>query len=147
MSEQSGQNFANHARFVPLYHYFQFTLVIATFIGSLVNLTESILHHEGLYSASLIACLGLFCTIAFFQYRGFALRAQDRAIRAEENFRHFVMTGKPHDGRLKMGQVIALRFASDEEFVALSAKAASEGMLPADIKKAIKNWRGDYNRA
>ncbi|HEV7230279.1 MAG TPA: DUF6526 family protein [Bacteroidia bacterium] len=147
MSEQSGQNFANHARFVPLYHYFQFALVTATLIGSFVNLTESIMHHEGVYSASLIACLAVFCSIAVFQYRAFAIRAQDRAIRAEENFRHFVMTGKPHDSRLKIGQVIALRFASDEEFVALSAKAAAEGMEPKEIKKAIKNWRGDYHRA
>jgi hypothetical protein len=105
------------------------------------------MHHEGVYSASLIACLAVFCSIAVFQYRAFAIRAQDRAIRAEENFRHFVMTGKPHDSRLKIGQVIALRFASDEEFVALSAKAAAEGMEPKEIKKAIKNWRGDYHRA
>jgi hypothetical protein len=46
----------------------------------------------------------------------FALRAQDRAIRAEENLRHFILTGKPFDSRLRMSQIIALRFAPDDEF-------------------------------
>lgn len=39
--------------------------------------------------------------------RGFALKAQDRAIRAEENFRHFILSGKPFDKNLRMGQIIA----------------------------------------
>jgi hypothetical protein len=78
--------------------------------------------------------------------RGFALKAQDRAIRAEENFRHFILSGKPFDKNLRMGQIIALRFASDEEFLALAQRAVAENLSAKDIKMAIKNWRGDYNR-
>ena len=71
----------------------------------------------------------------------FAMGAQDRAIRAEENLRHFALTGKLLDKRLRKSQVIALRFADDTEFVLLAEKAANENMKPDDIKKAIVNWR------
>jgi hypothetical protein len=79
--------------------------------------------------------------------RQFALKAQDRAIRAEESLRYFILTGKAIDSRITMGQIIALRFAPDEEFVLLTEKAAAEGLLPNDIKKEIKNWRADNHRA
>jgi hypothetical protein len=61
--------------------------------------------------------------------------------------RHFVMTGKLLDPRLRMGQIVALRFASDGEFVALAQKAAQDNVKPADIKLAVKNWRADEYRA
>jgi hypothetical protein len=82
----------------------------------------------------------------FFHARIFGLKAQDRAIRAEENFRHFILTNRMLDSRLTMSQMVALRFASDEEFPALAQKAADQKMSSKDIKKAIKNWRGDYYR-
>ena len=82
----------------------------------------------------------------FFFARGFALKAQDRAIRAEENFRHFILTGKPLDNRLRMGQIIALRFAGDAEFPSLAQKAAAENIKGDDIKKAIQTWRADNHR-
>jgi len=56
------------------------------------------------------------------------------------------MTGKMLDPRLTIGQVIALRFASDEEFVPLARRAAEEGMTPDQIKRAVKNWRADLYR-
>jgi hypothetical protein len=79
--------------------------------------------------------------------RQFALKAQDRAIRAEENLRHFVMTGKLLDPRLTIRQIIGLRFASDEEFLELEKRAVEETLSEDDIKKAVKNWRADYYRA
>ena len=82
----------------------------------------------------------------FFAARSFGTRAQDRAIRAEENLRHFVLTGKLLDSRLKIHQITALRFASDEEFVSLAKKAADDEMKPEDIKKSINNWRADWDR-
>ena len=78
--------------------------------------------------------------------RGFSLRAQDRAIRAEENFRYFVLTGQRIDASITIGQIIALRFASDEEFVALTAKAVEEKLKPNAIKLLIINWRADLHR-
>jgi hypothetical protein len=60
--------------------------------------------------------------------------------------RHFVLTGKPLDSRLRLSQIIALRFASDLEFPALAQKAAEEGLSSKEIKQSIQNWRADYNR-
>ena len=78
--------------------------------------------------------------------RVFPLKAQDRAIRAEEALRYFILTGKPLDKRLTIGQITALRFASDEEFLPLVDRSLAENLSSKDIKQAIKNWRPDYHR-
>ena len=56
------------------------------------------------------------------------------------------MTGKLLPTELKMGQIIALRFAGDAEFLALIQKAISENLSSKQIKEQIKNWKGDYYR-
>jgi hypothetical protein len=140
------QNYKNHAQFVPLYHFVLTFVLLLTFIGSLVNLYQSWGDHTRLYSASLIAVLCICCILIMIFARTFPLKAQDRAIRAEENLRHFAMTGKMLDPRLTIQQVIALRFGSDEEFVPLARRAADEGMTPDQIKRAVKNWRADLYR-
>jgi hypothetical protein len=84
--------------------------------------------------------------LQFFFSRVFPLKAQDRAIRAEENLRHFALTGKLLDHRLNIKQIIALRFASDAEFVELARKAADEGLSMDAIKKSVKHWRPDHDR-
>jgi hypothetical protein len=83
--------------------------------------------------------------IALFA-RTFALKAQDRAIRAEEQLRHYVLTGKLLDPRLTVKQIVGLRFASNEEFVALAQRAADQSLSPKDVKQAVKNWRADNYR-
>jgi len=143
----ANQSFKNHARFVPLYHYFASTAILALIIGACINLFDALNKHDGLYSASLICLTSVILAIVWLYSRVFALKAQDRAIRAEENLRHFAMTGSLLDKRLRMGQIIALRFASDEEFVELAKKAAEQGLASKDIKAAIQNWREDNYRA
>jgi len=138
------QNFKNHVRLVPLYHYVAGLLVIAIFGGAIVNFLHADAHTH--YSAALILCISVVLLILFWYARAFALRAQDRAIRAEENFRHFILTGKPLPKELRMGQIIGLRFAGDEEFPSLVKKAVSEQLSRKQIKEAIKNWKADYNR-
>ena len=140
------QNYANHQRFVPMYHKVLFGLIVLTLIGSLVNLYQSLGDHQRLYSASLIVVLSISLLLLFFFCRIFPLKAQDRAIRAEENLRHYALTGKLFDPRLTIRQIIALRFAPDEEFLALAQRAAGENLSADDIKKAIKNWRADNYR-
>jgi heme/copper-type cytochrome/quinol oxidase subunit 1 len=141
------QNYANHHRYVFMFHVVLFSLVVLTFIGSLVNLYESCGNHERIYSASLIAVIS-FCLLLFFFFcRQFPLKAQDRAIRAEENLRHFALTGKLFDARLTMKQILALRFAGDDEFLALAQKAVDEQLSADAIKKAVKHWRADRHRA
>ena len=117
------QNYKNHARYTIQWHFLTGGAVIAVIIGSIINLVNS--SKENLYSASLLVAVSLILASIFWYCRVFALRAQDRAIRAEENFRHFILTGKPFDRQLRMRQIIALRFASDEELPALTTKAVS----------------------
>jgi hypothetical protein len=141
----SEQNFKNHTRFVPLYHYVAGILVIAIFGGSIVNFLHADAHTH--YSAALLLCVAFVLLILFWYARVFALKAQDRAIRSEENFRHFILTGKPLDSKLSMSQIIGLRFASDAEFPGLAKKAADENLSQKQIKQSIQNWRADNNRA
>lgn len=138
------QNYKNHTRYVPLWHFITGGAIIAVLIGSIVNFINSA--HENVYSASLIIVISLILASIFWYARKFALVAQDRAIRAEESLRHFVLTGKPLDHRLRMGQIIALRFASDEELPELAHKAAEKGLRSKTIKKMIKVWRTDNYR-
>ena len=100
------QNYKNHARFDPAYHAVLFGMVMLTFIGSCVNLWKSAGDHQRLYSASLIVALTASTLLLMFICRIYALKAQDRAIRAEENLRHFVLTGKLLDARLSIKQAI-----------------------------------------
>jgi hypothetical protein len=140
------QNYANHARFDLGYHRVLIPVVFLTFIGACVNFGKSWGDHVRLYSASLILVIAA-CMLALALYvRIFPLKAQDRAIRAEENLRHYVLTGKLLDPRLAVRQIVALRFASDAEFPALAARAASDNLPPKEIKQAVKNWRADEYR-
>ena len=141
------QNYANHRRYVPMYHRLLRYLLVLTFIGSLVNMYLSFGDHQRIYSASLITVLTFCALIQVWYSRELATKVQNRAIRAEENLRHFAMTGKLLDPNLKMGQIVALRFASDEEYLALAKRAVQENLSREDIKKAIKTWRADNHRA
>jgi len=139
------QNLQNHTQRVPGFLTLGLVLLV-TFIGSVVNLYLSIGDHQRVYSASLLLVLSAAVLVGTFFARVFALKAQDRAIRAEENLRHFVLTGRLLDSRLAIQQIIGLRFASDAEFPALAERAAAEGMAQKEIKAAVKNWRPDFYR-
>lgn len=143
MAEQS---YATHRQLVPLYHIVLFLLIVLTLIGAAVNLVKSI-GTSGLYSASLLVTLTVSVLLTYVFARVFALKAQDRAIRAEEQLRHYVLTGKLLDTRLSVKQIVGLRFASDAEFVALAQRAAADKMDSETIKKAITSWRADTYRA
>lgn len=139
------QEYKNHSRYVLGYHVIASLAILALWVGSFVNLAHSA--KENLYAASLICLIALILTLLFWYARSFSLRVQDRAIRAEENFRHYILMGKPLPAGLRMSQIIALRFAPDEEFPALVIKALEEKLSSRAIKMAIKEWRGDYYRA
>ena len=138
------QNYKNHGRMVPGFHFVTGGLMFLLLIGSIVNLVVSA--HENLYSASLIVLIAVVLNLLAFYVRSFALKAQDRAINAEEKLRYYVLTGKPLIEGLKMRQIIGLRFASDEEYPALAEKALNDKMSEKEIKKNIKNWKPDHYR-
>jgi Family of unknown function (DUF6526) len=140
------QSYANHAQVVPMYNYVTFGLLQLTFIGACVNLYQSWGDHSRLYSASLLVTLSFATMLVALYARAFALKAQDRAIRAEEQLRHYVMTGKLLDSRLSVQQIVGLRFASNEEFATLAQRAADQNLSSKDIKQAVRNWRADTYR-
>jgi hypothetical protein len=146
MADGQAQNYANHRQFVPAYHYVAFGVLLATLIGTCVNLYESIGDSARIYNASLLVTLTFGTLMVFFLCRVFALKAQDRAIRAEEQLRHYVLTGALLDARLTIRQIVGLRFASDAEFAALARRAADENLAEDDIKKAVTTWRADTYR-
>lgn len=139
------QNYQNHTQrpggFLALA-----LVIFVCFVGACVNLYQSLGDHQRLYSASLILVLTVCVFFVLGFARTFSLRVQDRAIRAEENFRHYALTGKPLDPRLSIRQIIALRFASDAEYPDLAQRAAGGSLSPDDIKRAVKNWRPDTYR-
>jgi protein-S-isoprenylcysteine O-methyltransferase Ste14 len=139
------QNISNHHRFVPGFHFVLSLLIIAGLVGSFIKVIFS--WNEGNRFNSLLI-LNVFVCLSFIFWfvRTFPIKAQDRAIRAEESLRFFILTRKPLYNSLTLAQIAALRFASDEEFVQLVERTISEHLLPKDIKKAIKNWRADYHR-
>ena len=140
------QNLQNHTQSVPAFLALGLVLLIAL-IGAVVNLFNSIGDHQRIYSASLLVVLTLCVLVTAFFARTFALKVQDRAIRAEENLRHFALTGKLLPSSLTIHQIVSLRFASDSEFPALAAEAVSKKLAPRMIKENVKSWRADTYRA
>ena len=141
----SKQNYKNHSKFVPTFHFLIVPLLLFVFTGSIVNVFHS--EPANIYSASLLVALSFATFVLAFIVRGSVLKVQDRAIRAEENFRYYLAAGKQQDSRLTMLQIIALRFAGDDEYIGLSKKAVDENMSAKEIKMAIQQWKGDYHRA
>jgi Family of unknown function (DUF6526) len=136
------QNFKNHTRLVPEYHFALLGIVLLLFILSVIDLFHGINLSSVMFFLTAISL-----ALGVAKIRTFPLAVQDRAIRAEENFRHFTLTGKLLDSRLTLPQIIALRFASDEEFAGLAEKAVKENLSNKQIKQAIQNWKADHHRA
>jgi hypothetical protein len=145
MADQT-QSFEKHVKLVPAYHFVLFFLIVVTLVGACVNLFQSLHDESRLYNAALILVISIILVIVFGLVRVFPLKAQDRAIRAEENLRHFALTGKLLDKRLTMSQIIGLRFAPDAEFPELARKAADQSLPLKEIKRAVKNWKADHDR-
>ena len=144
----STQNYKTHRRFVSLYHFILYPITFGCVAASVwIFYTAFFLVGHGRLIALTIGALSVASVLLCYFGRTFALKAQDRAIRAEENLRHFVLTGKLLDSRLTTSQIIALRFADDSEFLILAERAANENLKGEDIKKAIVNWRPDHYRA
>ena len=135
------QNFKNHRKLIFGFHGFSAIAILLLIVGSVVNYIKS--SESNVYSASLLLVISVVMLFLWFYMRAFALKAQDRVIRAEENFRHYLLSQKPLSNRLSIRQVIGLRFASDEEFVTLAEKAEKENLSENEIKKQIKNWKPD----
>jgi len=138
------QTYANHSRLVLGFHGITFLAMMVLLIGAIRNVIYAT--SDNLYSASLVVLISFILLVLAFYLRAFALKAQDRAIRAEEKLRYFILTGKPLSNKITTRQIIGLRFSSDEEFVDLVERAIHENLSEKEIKRAIKNWKADNYR-
>ena len=143
MAEQ--QSYASHRRYIPEFHFFVLPVLLANMV---VTVIEFVRHPR--FITAWIAVVAIALGIGIWTARAMALRAQDRIIRLEERVRLAQLL--PPDlrsriGELETSQLIAIRFAPDEEVPEL-VRRALEGELKtrADIKRAIQNWRADHLR-
>ncbi len=140
------QNFANHAKFVPAYHLGVFSIFLINFIWCVYQVIHA---PSGATVIALLLSIGFL--LVFFYARIFALTVQDRVIRLEMRLR--LQQGLPADlharvAEFSVGQLVALRFASDEELPALARKVLDEKIEDRKaIKKMVKNWQPDLLRA
>jgi hypothetical protein len=140
------QSYEHHTQRVPVFGSF-LLLLILLFVAAIFGLYHSWDNKHMLHVSLEIFLLVLATFGGLASGRANMLKVQDRAIRAEENLRHFVLTGKLIDKRITIKQVVALRFAPDDQFPELTRQAAEQSMTPDAIKRAVKNWRADYDRA
>jgi hypothetical protein len=144
MAEKVPQNFSNHARLDPAFHFF----ILPVFAISLIITIVHLVMHPGLHSAWLVVFMMAAAT-AVTKIRTYALKVQDRVIRLEDRQRLALLLDQPlraRIGEFTESQLIGLRFASDAELPALAAKTLAEKLSKTDIKKAVGQWRADYWR-
>ncbi|MBA3711637.1 MAG: hypothetical protein H0W76_04200 [Pyrinomonadaceae bacterium] len=139
------QTYSNHTRWHPPFHFFLAPVMLINLILAIVLFFRSPGWTEGWWVVVSLALVVLASLV-----RLNPLKTQDRIIRLEEQLRYQQVL--PADlarqtPKLTRGQIVALRFASDEELPEL-IRQVLDGRLTksSDIKKAIRNWRGDTLR-
>ncbi len=141
------QSFKNHAKFDPLFHFVAMPILLLNFLFAIYTTAHYWPAEKALNIGWIVVAFGLM--VLAFSLRGQALRAQDRIIRLEEHLRyHRLLPTDAHEryAALSLRQIIALRFASNEELPALSARAVKENLTPKQIKESITTWRPDTYR-
>lgn len=142
--ERKPQTYANHAKYDVVFHFILLPIALILLISSLISL----IRHPGFHSVHQLALVVVFVLI-LGRIRAFPVGVQDRVIRLEEKLRLMSVLQEPLRSRIRElqdTQLIALRFAPDEELPELVRRAIDEKLSRTDIKKAIKNWRPDYGR-
>lgn len=141
------QNYKNHIHYYKAHHFVFYPAVILLFIACIVGLCRTEEQHLlWIVLAALTAMLGW---LSFMTRQHYALGNQNRIARLELRLRYYVLTHKrleAIESRLSMKQILALRFASDEELEALIEKTIRENLSPDAIKRSVKGWVPDYMR-
>lgn len=145
MAEPMQQTYANHTRYVTLYHFVTAPILLLNLLWALYQLVAA-------FSAqTFIGALVAFALCVVFLFaRDFALRAQDRVIRLEERLRMHALLPADLQTRINdftTAQLIALRFASDAELPKLARQVLDEDITSRKvIKERIRTWRPDHQR-
>jgi hypothetical protein len=150
MADQAPQNFSNHGRLVPGFHFVLIPLLTINLFWRIYQLVVLINQGYGRREALVDLLVAVAMIMTALAARIFALQAQDRVIRLEERLRWTAVLSPDLAKRfseVKRPQVIALRFAPDDELAGLATRVlAGELTEPKAIKQAIKNWRPDHHR-
>ena len=146
MAQTTPQTYANHTRIVPAYHMVAFPILAINLLWSGYKVVRSF---SGDSVVALLVAVALL--LIFFHARIFVLKVQDRVIRLEMTLRLEKLLPADLRPRIKdftVDQLIALRFASDEELPDLARKVLTENVSTRKaIKQMIKKWNPDYLRA
>ena len=146
MADAAPQTFENHTRIVPAYHLGTLGIFAINLLWSLYRLAR---YPSADTLVSLLLAVGL--VLLFFYARVFALTVQDRVIRLEMELRMRQLLPADLQSRiadLTPGQLVALRFAGDEELPDLCRTVLDDKVTDLKaIKKMIKKWRPDHLRA
>ena len=141
------QTYANHRRFVPLYHFVALPILSANFIYWVQLILRWGYSNQRLAHAATGAAL----VIIGFSARVFALKVQDRVIRLEMRQRLREVLPADMHGKiagLTARQCVGLRYASDAELPSLVNTVLKDNITSADpIKKLVKDWQPDDHRA
>jgi hypothetical protein len=135
------QSLKNHARLDPAYHI----LLFATYLLNLVYAGFHVYRQPSLSSGWYVV-LSLLAIVPLLKIRTYPLKVQDRVIRLEERLRLQALAPQEWHTqiyRLTEGQLIALRFAADDEVVSLAKEALEKNLNRKQIKERIRSWRAD----
>ena len=142
---ETPQTFENHAKIVPVYHYFTFGLL---FVNLLWRLYSAAVGFSMDTVMSLVVAVAL-VMVALFA-RIFALKVQDRVIRLEMRLRLAQLAPDltARFDELTVNQLCGLRFASDAELPDLTRLVLTEKLDDRKaIKQMIRDWQADLVRA
>jgi hypothetical protein len=140
----SEQNVQNHRRLHPAFHFF---LVPVSFGSIVVSISALVKDFTWEKAGLALAFVLIFATALIARH--YARKNQDRIIRAEVRLRYFILTGKDFtsiERQLSKNQIVALRFAGNEEFISLIGREDIANVSPRDIKASIRNWQADHWR-
>ena len=141
------QTYANHSRIDPSMHRFVFPVLIAN-VGVAIYVAIHFRHqYPRLGPWCIVVALAL--AVLALKCRNSDLKLQDRIIRLEERLRIASLIPSnelPHVNELTIKQLVALRFASDQELPALVHKTLTQELEPKAIKQSITDWRADNHR-
>lgn len=146
MAADQTQTYATHTRWVPAFHMVAFPILTILFFWSAWRVVTGFSVDRLMFLLLTTATL-----IALFLARLFALTVQDRVIRLEMRLKMAQLLPadlRPRINELTPKQLVALRFASDQELPDLVRTVLVDNIRDARaIKKMIRNWQGDYLRA
>ena len=145
MTKTSGQSLKKHARLDPAFHVVLALILLLNLIYSIIHLVRHMSWRSGWFVVLSAAAI-----IVFLKIREYPLKVQDRVIRLEERLRLQALAPAewhPQIHRLSEDQLIGLRFAGDDEVVALARQALEQNLNRKQIKERIRNWRADEWRA